>query len=115
MKEDSTSSWWSNPWDGTVHLLTRVFAGPGTFRGQDAVTGISVFNPSNEAVTVELTYLFPAPAGSTQALLEAVLEIPVRSLFAGQPSEIFGAPVSGGVITGEVNLDPVRIPGQTGH
>ncbi len=42
----------------------------------------------------------------TQALLEAVLEIPVRSLFAGQPSEIFGAPVGGGVITGEVNLDP---------
>ena len=86
----------------TSFTFTRVFDGPGTFRGQDAATAIIMFNPNQLPVTVELTYLFPAPAGSTQALLEAVLEIPARTLNGGQPSEIFGAPMGGGVITGEV-------------
>ncbi len=86
----------------TSFTFTRVFDGAGTFRGQDAVTGISMFNPNDEAVTVDLTYLFPAPAGSTQAELEAVVEIPARTMSLGLPSEIFGAPVGGGVITGEV-------------
>ena len=90
------------PDTSTSFTFTRVFDGPGTFRGQDAATGISMFNPNEEPVTVELTYLFPAPAGSTQALLEAVVEIPARTMIAGQPSEIFGTPVGGGVITGEV-------------
>ena len=86
----------------TRFTFTRVFDGPGTFRGQDAATAITMFNPNNDPVTVELTYLFPAPAGSTQALLEAVVEIPARTMTGGQPSEVFGAPVGGGVITGEV-------------
>ena len=86
----------------TSFTFTRVFDGPGTFRGQDAGTGISLFNPNDAPVTVELTYLFPTPAGSTQAELEFILEIPARTMAAGQPSEIFGAPVGGGVIRGEV-------------
>ena len=86
----------------TSFVLTRVFDGPATFRGQDAITAVTIFNPNDEAVTVDLTYLFPAPAGSTQALLEAEVEIPARSPFAAVVSDIFGAPASGGVITAEV-------------
>ncbi len=86
----------------TRFTFTRVFDGPGTFRGQDAATAIALFNPNDEPVTVDLTYLFPAPAGSPQAKFVADLEIPARSLSGGQPSEIFGAPVGGGVITAEI-------------
>ena len=86
----------------TSFIFTRVFDGPGTFRGQDAGTAIIMFNPNNAPATVDLTYLFPAPAGSTQALLEAQMEITARGLNGGQPSDLFGAPIGGGVITAEV-------------
>ena len=82
--------------------LTRVFDGPGTFRGQDAVTRISIFNPNEEAVTVSLTYLAGNAGASTQGAQQVIREIPARSTMAETPSVIFGSFLSGGIIFGEV-------------
>lgn len=44
-------------------VLTRVAVGPTGFRGQPASTSISLFNPGNEEVTVELVFTPAAPSG----------------------------------------------------
>ena len=82
--------------------LTRVFDGPEAFRGQGAVTEISVFNPNDDAVTVALTYLPPNGVASTQGIQPVIREIPARSMIADLPSEMFGSSLSGGTISGEV-------------
>ena len=87
----------------TDFRLTRVFDGPGTFRGQDAVTGITIFNPNEEAVTVSLTYLAGNGGASRQGAPQVVREIPARSMMAAQASDLFDtAGLSGGVIAGQV-------------
>ncbi len=83
--------------------LTRVFDGPGTFRGQDAVTGVTIFNPNQETVTVSLTHLGGNGGASSQGAEPAVRQIPARGVLSETASELFGdGSVSGGFIAGEV-------------
>lgn len=84
----------------TSFTFTRIFDGFG-FRGQDSATGLSIFNPNDSPVTLELTFITSFPAGAGPA--HAVVEIPARGMVATQPSELFGGdPVGQGLVTGEV-------------
>ena len=83
--------------------LTRVSDGPATFRGQDAVTGVTIFNPNQEAVTVSLTYLAGNGGASVQGAQQVMRQIPARGVLSETASELFGGgSLSGGIIAGEV-------------
>ncbi len=85
----------------TRFLFTRVFEGATAFRGQNASTRLSVFNPQNSTVTLRLTY-FPAPANPAPPIRLITREIPVGSYLQGTFSELFETGASGGYILGEV-------------
>ncbi len=85
----------------TKFYFQRVFDGPGAFRGQAATTGLTVLNPGEEEVTVDLNYLPPddGPLGMPR---QATRKIPARSFLDEKVSDIFGTSVSGGYVAGEV-------------
>ncbi len=85
----------------TKFYFQRVFDGPGAFRGQAATTRLTVLNPGEEEVTVDLNYLPPddGPLGMPR---QATRKIPARSFLDEKASDIFGTSVSGGYVTGEV-------------
>ena len=89
-------------------VLTRVFDGLQSFRGQAATTRLSILNPSEEAVTIELNFRPSGQQGSGSQDVSTVtrtieghsfLDERAAVLFGMNPAGDMG---SGGVITGEV-------------
>ena len=92
-------------------VLTRVFEGAGAFRGQPATTRVSMLNPNQNPVTVELSYRPRANGAGTLATSavtrtiegRSFLDEPVADLFEMISSESpFGEQFSEGLITGRV-------------
>ncbi len=79
----------------------RVFDGPAAFRGLDASTRLTVLNPGDEPVTVDLNYL-PPEDGPLGLPRQATREIPARSFLDEKASDLFGASISGRYVAGEV-------------
>ena len=89
-------------------ILTRVFQGPDTFRGNSATTLLSVANPNLTPVTVEVTYIPTEQSESTlsgasslsEAALQRTVEIPGKGFLFGSLPEILGQAlsVSGGYV-----------------
>lgn len=82
--------------------LRRVCDGPSSFRGRGARTRLSVFNPNQQPVTVDLSYFPPAPAGA--AAVKRTVTIPARSFIDERASALFGSNLSGGYVFGEVTM-----------
>ena len=78
-----------------------MFDGPAAFRGQAATTRLTVLNPGEEAVTVDLNY-FPPDDGPLGMPRQATRQIPPRSFLDETASDLFGTSVSGGYVAGEV-------------
>ena len=85
----------------TDFFFQRVFDGPAAFRGQAATTRLTVLNPNDEEVTVDLNY-FPPDAGPLGLPRQATRKIRARSFLDETASELFGTAISGGYVTGEV-------------
>ena len=85
----------------TKFFFQRVFDGPAAFRGQDATTRLTVLNPGDEPVTVDLNY-FPPEDGPLGLPRQATRKIPSRSFLDEKTSDLFGSSVSGGYVAGEV-------------
>ena len=85
----------------TRFYFQRVFDGPAAFRGQAATTRLTVLNPGEEAVTVDLNY-FPPDDGPLGMPRQATREIPARSFLDETASDLFGTSISGGYVAGEV-------------
>ncbi len=68
--------------------FTRVYEGPGAFRGQDARTFISISNPTGSPVVMSLNLL---GLQSSQALApQRIVSLPVNGVYSGTVTEIFG-------------------------
>ena len=85
----------------TNFYFQRVFDGPATFRGQAATTRLTVLNPSDEEVTVDLNYL-PPEDGPLGLPRQTTRKIPARSFLDETASDLFGTSLSGGYVAGEV-------------
>ena len=85
----------------TKFFFQRVFDGPAAFRGQDATTRLTVLNPGDEPVTVDLNY-FPPGNGPLGLPRQATRKIPSRSFLDEKASDLFGTSISGGYVAGEV-------------
>ena len=92
-------------------VLTRVFEGAGAFRGQMATTRVSILNPNQDPVTMELNYRPLANGASSQGTFTVIrtiegrsfLDEPVADLFATTSSaNPLGVQLSGGLIDGRV-------------
>ena len=84
----------------TKFFFQRVFDGPAAFRGQAATTRLTVLNPGDEPVTVDLMY-FP-PEGPLGLPRQATRNIPARSFLDETASDVFGTSIAGGYVAGEV-------------
>ncbi len=82
-------------------FFQRVFDGPAAFRGQAATTRLTVLNPGDEPVTVDLSYL-PPEDGPLGLPRQATRKIPARSFLDKTASDLFGTSISGGYVAGEV-------------
>ncbi len=72
--------------------FTRVFEGPKAFHGQDAVTHISIANPTSQPVTLSLNLLGPDPG---QVLASTRTEsIPASGFLYRSISDLFGQGIS---------------------
>ena len=85
----------------TTFFFQRVFDGPRAFRGQAATTRLTVLNPNDEEVTVDLNYL-PPEEGPLGLPRQATRKIPARSFLDETASDVFGTSLSGGYVAGEV-------------
>ena len=85
----------------TRFFFQRVFDGPSAFRGQAATTRLTVLNPGDEPVTVDLNY-FPPEDGPLGLPRQATRQIPARSFLDETASDVFGISISGGYVAGEV-------------
>ena len=85
----------------TKFFFQRVFDGLAAFRGQDATTRLTVLNPGDEPVTVDLNY-FPPGNGPLGLPRQATRKIPSRSFLDEKASDLFGTSISGGYVAGEV-------------
>ena len=85
----------------TKFFFQRVFDGPAAFRGQAATTRLTVLNPGDEPVTVDLSYL-PPEDGPLGLPRQATRKIPARSFLDETASDLFGTSISGGYVAGEV-------------
>ena len=85
----------------TKFFFQRVFDGPAAFRGQDATTRLTVLNPGDEPVTVDLNY-FPPGNGPLGLPRQVTREIPARSFLDEKASDLFGTSIWGGYVAGEV-------------
>ena len=85
----------------TKFYFQRVFDGPATYRGQAATTRLTVLNPNDEEVTVDLSY-FPPEDGPLGQPRQATRKIPARSFLDETASDVFGTSISGGYVAGEV-------------
>ena len=92
-------------------VLTRVFDGPEAFRGQPATTRVSILNPNQDPVTIELNYRPLASAAGSQGSSTVTRMIPGRSFLDERAADLFGLSLSGspigdqllgGVMAGEV-------------
>ena len=92
-------------------VLTRVFDGPEAFRGQPATTRVSILNPNQDPVTIELNYRPLTSAAGSQGTSTVTRTIPGRSFLDERAADLFGLSpsgsplgdqLSGGVIDGEV-------------
>ena len=94
----------------TRMIFTRVFDGAGAFRGQPATTRVSILNPNDDPVTIELNYAAVADGASFQGTStvtrsidgRSFLDEPVADLFGTSSASPLGAQLSGGAITVEV-------------
>ena len=86
----------------TKFFFQRVFDGPAAFRGQDATTRLTVLNPGDEPVTVDLNYFPPGNGGPLGLPRQATRKIPARSFLDEKTSDVFGTSISGGYVAGEV-------------
>ena len=85
----------------TKFFFQRVFDGRAALRGQDATTRLTVLNPGDEPVTVDLNY-FPPGNGPLVLPRQATRKIPSRSFLDEKASDVFGTSISGGYVAGEV-------------
>ncbi len=85
----------------TKFYFQRVFDGPAAFRGQSAITRLTVLNPGDEEVTVDLRY-FPPEEGPLGQPRQGTRKIPARSFLDEMASSVFGTSISGGYVAGEV-------------
>ena len=85
----------------TKFFFQRIFDGPSAFRGQAATTRLTVLNPGDEPVTVDLNY-FPPQDGPLGQARQATRKIPARSFLDEKASDVFGTSISGGYVAGEV-------------
>ena len=85
----------------TSFYFQRVFDGPAAFRGQAATTRLTVLNPNDEEVTVDLSY-FPPEDGPLGLPRQATRKIPARAFLDETASDLFGTSISGGYVSGEV-------------
>ena len=92
-------------------VLTRVFDGPQAYRGQMATTRVSILNPNQDPVTMELNYRPLTSAAGAQGASTVTRTIPGRSFLDEPVADLFGATssasplgeqLSGGLITGKV-------------
>ena len=92
-------------------VLTRIFDGSEAFRGQPATTRVSILNPNQDPVTIELNYRPLASAAGSQGTSTVTRTIPGRSFLDERAADLFGFSPSGsplgdqlpgGVIAGEV-------------
>ncbi len=85
----------------TSFLFTRVFEGPAAFRGQRAVTRLSIFNPNPAAATVELSY-FPLANPPGPPAQQISRQVPARGYLEGTFTDLFETGSLGGYIRGRV-------------
>ena len=90
-------------------VLTRVLDGPTAFGGQPVTTRVSILNPNEDPVTIDLEYRPAGNQGATQGTSSLTTTIAGRSFLDEQAADLFGlnlagegAQLSGGIITGEV-------------
>ncbi len=90
-------------------ILTRVFDGPQAFRGQPATTRVSILNPNEGEVTIELNHRPLANGAAAQGTSTVTRTIEGQSFLDERAADLFGLNPSGdgtqlseGVITGEV-------------
>jgi hypothetical protein len=96
--------------DGSVALtdpskrfrFTRVFEGSAVFRGQNAVTFLSIANPTSRPVSLTLNLMGPQPGQKLAAAQNRIL--PAKGFLFGSISSIFGQAltVSGGYVDVQV-------------
>ena len=96
----------------STHIVfTRVFDGSEAFRGQPATTRVSILNPNEDSVTIELSYRPLDSGASSQGSSTVTRTIPGQSFLDEQAADLFGlnptgSPIGdqlrGGVMAGEV-------------
>ena len=96
----------------STHIVfTRVFDGSEAFRGQRATTRVSILNPNQDPVTIELNYRPLANGAGSQGPSTVTRTIPGRSFLDERAADLFGLSLSGsplgdqlsgGVLAGEV-------------
>ena len=84
----------------TTFYFTRVFDGPTAFRGQSAITTLSILNPN--ATPVDLRFTYVAPAGEQSPFPTIVTIGPNNFLFESAAELFFEESLSGGYIKAEV-------------
>ncbi len=83
-------------------VFRQVFDGPRAYRGQRAVTRLSLFNPGPAAVSVRLRYHFPGSAAVPAAAFDpVVLEVPARGSRTEPAGELFPGLLEGGWVEAE--------------
>ncbi len=99
-------------------VFTRVFEGPGVFRGQSAVTFLSIANPTTGPITMTLS-LLGSDAGQALAPPQT-MTLPAKGAVFGTVTELFKRSllVSGGWVNvevtagdGAVGFELIRFPG----
>ena len=92
-------------------VFTRVFDGPQAFRGQPATTRVSILNPNDDPVTMELNYRPLTNAAGSHGTSSVTRTIEGRSFLDERAADLFGMnpslsslpeQLSGGLITGIV-------------
>ena len=84
-------------------VLTRVLDGATAFGGQPVTTRISILNPNDDPVTIDVEYRPPGDQGAgTQGTSTLTTTIAGRSFLDEPAADLFGSDLLGGVITGTV-------------